>query len=75
LTTIDSTSLLLRHVDSCYGIKMVKGKTKDMINFQGSNQVNCEVIRESGGYDQMKYREIITNMIIAHELPFMFVEY
>jgi Domain of unknown function (DUF4413) len=75
LTATGSTSPLLRHVDSCYGIKMVKGKSKGMINFQGSNQIDCEVIRESGGYDQMKCRELIAKMIIAHELPFMFVEY
>jgi BED zinc finger len=75
LTATGSTSRLLRHVDSCYGIKMVKRKSKLMINFQGSNQVDCEVIRESGVYVQMKCREIIAKMIIAHEFPFMFVEY
>jgi hypothetical protein len=43
--------------------------------FQGSNQVDCEVIRESGGYDQIKYRKIIAKMNIAHEFPFLFIEY
>jgi hypothetical protein len=61
-------------MESCYHIRKSKGKTEGTLNFQSSNQVDCDVIRESGGYDQMKCREIISKMIIAHELPFLFVE-
>jgi hypothetical protein len=65
----DSTSPLLRHTESCYHIRKSKGKTKGTLNFQGSNQVDCDVIRKSEGYDQRKCIEIIAKMIIAHELP------
>jgi hypothetical protein len=36
---------------------------------------NVAEFTSGGGYDQMKCREIIAKMIIAHELPFSFVEY
>jgi hypothetical protein len=32
-------------------------------------------LNSTRGYDQMKCREIMAKMIIAHELPFAFVEY
>jgi hypothetical protein len=56
-------------MESCYHIRKSKGKTEGTLNFQGSNQVDCDVIRKSEGYDQIKCREIIAKMIIAHELP------
>jgi phage FluMu protein Com len=70
-----STSHLLKHINDCYQIKKSKGQTKDTLVFQDSNQLDYDVARDSKGYDQMKCREIIAKMIIAHELPFMFVEY
>ncbi|KAI7742012.1 hypothetical protein M8C21_024079 [Ambrosia artemisiifolia] len=39
----------------------------------GSN--NASEFNSSGGFEQMKCREIIAKMILAHELPFSFVEY
>ncbi|KAK1434398.1 hypothetical protein QVD17_00138 [Tagetes erecta] len=69
-----TTSHLLRHLPKCTGIKRLKGK-KGFINFQPSSSDNASEYNLNGGYDHMKCREIIAKMIIAHELPFSFVEY
>ncbi|XP_078170092.1 zinc finger BED domain-containing protein RICESLEEPER 2-like [Carex rostrata] len=71
-----STSHLLKHIETCYEIKRVKGISQSgTLQFQASNQVDYDVVRGSGGYDHMKCREIIAKMIMVHELPFTFVEY
>jgi hypothetical protein len=49
---------------------------KCLINFESCESVNATGFNYlSGGYDQMKCREILAKMIIAHELPLSFVEY
>jgi Domain of unknown function (DUF4413)/hAT family C-terminal dimerisation region len=53
-----------------------KVKKKGLVNFESCESVNATSFNyPSGGYDQMKCREILAKMIIAHELPFSFVEY
>ncbi|KAJ4798424.1 Zinc finger BED domain-containing protein RICESLEEPER 2 [Rhynchospora pubera] len=70
------TSTLLLHVESkCAALQKKQGKTQGMINFESQESANFEM--GSGptvGYDHAKNREIMAKMIIAHELPFAFVE-
>ncbi|KAD4179532.1 hypothetical protein E3N88_28123 [Mikania micrantha] len=73
-----TTSSLKRHLDDCAYFQRSKGNTKNVINFEysGSDNKNDFInVESSGGYNHMKCREIIAKMIIAHELPFSFVEY
>ncbi|KAJ4783123.1 hypothetical protein LUZ62_034369 [Rhynchospora pubera] len=71
------TSTLLLHVESkCAALQKKQGKTQGMLNFESQESANFEM--GSGptvGYDHAKNREIMAKMIIAHELPFAFVEY
>ncbi|XP_035832826.1 zinc finger BED domain-containing protein RICESLEEPER 2-like [Helianthus annuus] len=69
-----TTTHLLRHLKKCVFVKRLKG-TKGFINFQPSDNENASEFNAMGGYDQMKCRELIAKLIIAHELPFSFVEY
>ncbi|XP_078154759.1 zinc finger BED domain-containing protein RICESLEEPER 2-like [Carex rostrata] len=70
-----STSHLLKHVKACFEIKRVKGiSLSGTLKFPNNNQVGLDVVRGSGGYDHIKCREIIAKMIMAHELPFSFIE-
>jgi hypothetical protein len=67
------TSTLKRHIQICGYIKREKGKKKGLITLGSCGSDN--VAEFTSGGDQMKCREIIAKMIIAHELPFSFVEY
>jgi len=70
------TTTLRRHIQQCACIKRAKGKKKGLINFESCESVNTTGFNySSGSYDQMKCREILAKMIIAHELSFSFVEY
>ncbi|KAJ0436022.1 putative transcription factor/ chromatin remodeling BED-type(Zn) family [Helianthus annuus] len=64
-----TTTHLLRHLKKCAFVKRLKG-TKGFINFQPSDNENASEFNAMGGYDQMKCREMIAKIIIAHELPF-----
>jgi hypothetical protein len=55
--------------------KRSKGKTQGLIRFESCESGNVNELNKTRGYDQMKCREIIAKMIIAHELPFAFVKY
>jgi hypothetical protein len=70
------TITLQRHLQVCPYFKRSKGKTQALIRFESceSNGVVSKM-NLSRGYDQMKCKEIMAKMIIAHELPFAFVEY
>jgi BED zinc finger len=69
------TSTLQRHLQGCPYFKRSKGKTQGLIRFESCESGNVNELNTTRGYDQMKCREIIAKMIIAHELPFAFVEY
>ncbi|KAJ1701202.1 hypothetical protein LUZ63_000981 [Rhynchospora breviuscula] len=72
------TSTLLLHVKSkCAALKKERGKTQGMLNFESQESTNFSlgISGPGGGYDHAKNREIMAKMIIAHELPFAFVEY
>jgi BED zinc finger len=69
------TSTLKRHIQTCGYIKRAKEKKKGLITLGSCGSDNVAELTSGGGYDQMKCREIIAKMIIAHELPFSFVEY
>jgi BED zinc finger len=69
------TSTLKRHIQTCGYIKRAKGKKKGLITLGSCGSDNVAEFTSGGGYDQMKCREIITKMIIAHELSFSFIEY
>jgi hypothetical protein len=70
------TSNLKWYIQQCACIKRAKGKKKGLINFESCESANATGFNyPTGGYDQMKYREILAKMIITHELPFSFVEY
>jgi hypothetical protein len=64
------TTILQRHLQVCPYFKRSKGKTQVLIRFESceSNGVVSEM-NLSRGYDQMKCKEIMAKMIIAHELP------
>ncbi|KAJ1689773.1 hypothetical protein LUZ63_013928 [Rhynchospora breviuscula] len=69
------TTTLKRHIESkCPKIRQMQGKTQGVINFEPQENVSLPV-GLCGVYDPMKNREIMARMIIAHELPFAFVEY
>jgi BED zinc finger len=69
------TSTLQRHLQSCGWFKRSKGKRQGLIRFESCESGTVLELNTNRGYDQMKYREIMAKMIIAHELPFVFVEY
>ncbi|KAM0027898.1 putative ribonuclease H-like superfamily [Helianthus debilis subsp. tardiflorus] len=68
-----ATTQLKRHLNKCSYLKRSKGK-KGFINFEKAGYEATEY-GLSGGFEQTKCREIIAKMIVAHELPFSFVEY
>ncbi|XP_022024027.1 zinc finger BED domain-containing protein RICESLEEPER 2-like [Helianthus annuus] len=68
-----ATTQLKRHLNKCSYLKRSKGK-KGFINFEKTSNEATEY-GLSGGFEQTKCREIIAKMIVAHELPFSFVEY
>ncbi|KAJ3684541.1 hypothetical protein LUZ61_013705 [Rhynchospora tenuis] len=71
------TTTLLLHVEKkCPKLQKEQGKTQGMINFESQESANFAMgSGPGGGYDHAKNREIMAKMIIAHELPFAFVEY
>jgi thioredoxin-related protein len=69
------TSTLQRHLQAYPYFKRSKGKTQGLIRFKSCESDTVPKLNSTRGYDQMKYRKIMAKMIIAHELPFAFVEY
>ncbi|MFS8002830.1 putative transcription factor/ chromatin remodeling BED-type(Zn) family [Helianthus anomalus] len=72
-----STTSMRRHLQECGLFKKAQGKKIGFLNFD-SGKNDCDAFEgfdSNGGYNQMKIREIIAKMIIAHELPFSFVKY
>jgi BED zinc finger len=69
------TTTLQRHLQACPYFKRSKGKTQGLIKFESCESGTIPELNSSRSYDQMKCREIMAKMIIAHELPFAFVEY
>ncbi|KAK9080684.1 hypothetical protein SSX86_000442 [Deinandra increscens subsp. villosa] len=69
------------HSKSCPYMKRLKGTNNGFINSEACSSASVSAsaspsgFSSNGGYDQMKCREMIAKMIIAHELPFLFVEY
>ncbi|KAK9064505.1 hypothetical protein SSX86_015887 [Deinandra increscens subsp. villosa] len=69
-----TTTTMKRHIPKCPTLIIARGNKKSCINFSASVATDDGSVR-SGAYDQMKCREIIAKLIVAHELPFSFVEY
>jgi hypothetical protein len=68
-------STLERHLQCCGCFKSSKGKTQGLISFESCERSNVSELNTNRGYDQIKYRKIMAKLIIAHELPFVFIEY
>jgi hypothetical protein len=67
---------LWRHLSSCDLYKRAKNKTSGLITI--SEQSDNEVVSSAWvneKWDQMKDRELLTKMIVSHELLFIFSEY
>ncbi|XP_075480162.1 zinc finger BED domain-containing protein RICESLEEPER 2-like [Primulina tabacum] len=69
------TSHLLRHSRSCIRKRMnEKGQKNISISTTMSESESVNAV-QNFRYDQAKIREIVSHMIIVHELPFVFAEY
>ncbi|KAJ0576191.1 putative transcription factor/ chromatin remodeling BED-type(Zn) family [Helianthus annuus] len=70
------TSTLKRHLDNiCPHMQLLRSRGKKRgFSFVAGTE-NQSSFNMNMGYEHMKCREIIAKMIIAHELPFSFVEY
>ncbi|KAJ1690355.1 hypothetical protein LUZ63_014510 [Rhynchospora breviuscula] len=63
-----------RHIQQCGKKKyIVGGPAQGMINSESQESATF-LSGLSGGYDHGKIREIMAKMILAHQLPFIFVE-
>ncbi|XP_073064097.1 zinc finger BED domain-containing protein RICESLEEPER 2-like [Primulina eburnea] len=69
------TSHLLRHSRSCMRKRMnEKGQKSISISTTMSESESVNAV-QNFRYDHAKIREIVSHMIIVHELPFVFAEY
>ncbi|KAL8548207.1 hypothetical protein ACS0TY_007505 [Phlomoides rotata] len=69
------TSHFLRHNKKCTRKELAsKGQQHISINTTLTETETVSAV-QSFKYDQAKMREVISHMIIVHELPFSFVEY
>ena len=71
-----ATTQFNRHMQTCLRLKRFRGeKTKGAITF-GDNSSETNLIPDfDGPFDHMKSRELLARIVIAYELPFMFVKY
>ncbi|KAJ4786180.1 Zinc finger BED domain-containing protein RICESLEEPER 2 [Rhynchospora pubera] len=73
-----TTTHLWRHLESCVHYKRHQGKTAGLIPI---SETQLGVVDEgdrvwvNGKWDPVKDREMLANVIVGHELPFMFSEY
>ncbi|KAJ3684273.1 hypothetical protein LUZ61_013437 [Rhynchospora tenuis] len=73
-----TTSHLLRHLKSCGKYKRFIGNTSGLIPINESGDGAVEAASPlwmNGKWDPMKDRELLANVIVGHELPFLFAEY
>ncbi|KAJ1697461.1 hypothetical protein LUZ63_005973 [Rhynchospora breviuscula] len=73
-----TTTHLWRHLEGCVLYKRHQGKTAGLIPISETQLGGLDegdLVWVNGKWDPVKDREMLANMIVGHELPFMFSEY